>query len=97
MSFRVRLAEIALADLDAIWDFIAADDPSAADRFVDLLVEKAFSLGDMPEMGRSRDEIESGIRSFPVRRYVLFYKVFEEELVVLRIVSGHRDLDALFP
>ena len=28
---------------------------------------------EQPKMGRAREELASGLRSFPVRRYVVFY------------------------
>jgi len=43
--------EPALADLDAIADYIALDKPAAASRFVKKLVAKAGNLAAFPEMG----------------------------------------------
>ena len=64
-----RLTEQAEEDLDEIWAFIAADKISAADRLVKTLLETMQSLADFPGMGRSRDELRQGLRSFPVGNY----------------------------
>lgn len=44
-------------------------------------------------MGRSRDELREGVRSLRLRRfpYIMFYKVNEETLTLLRLLHGARD------
>ena len=58
-------------DLDDIYAWIAAGDPTAAGHFVERLVATARSLGDFPERGRSRAEVGEGYRSLPVGRYLI--------------------------
>jgi len=49
-------------------------------------------------MGRSRDEdFGVGSRSFAVGEYLIVYVVEGEEVLVLRVAHGRRDIDALFP
>jgi plasmid stabilization system protein ParE len=48
-------------------------------------------------MGRSRDEdFGVGTRSFPVGDYVIVYTVEAEDVFILRVVPGRRDLATLF-
>jgi toxin ParE1/3/4 len=47
-------------------------------------------------MGRPRDELASGLRSFPVGTYIVFYRRAKVGIEVARILSGYRDIDALF-
>jgi toxin ParE1/3/4 len=47
-------------------------------------------------MGRSRDELATNVRSFPVNDYLIFYRPIEEGIEILRVVSGYRDLEGLF-
>ena len=47
-------------------------------------------------MGRRRDELLPTLRSFPVDDYLIFYRPIVEGIEVVRIVSGYRDLEALF-
>lgn len=93
---RVRLSEQALADLDDIWLYIAQDHISAADRFIDTLHQKCRELAESPGMGRGRDELAVGLRSLPVGNYVVFYRPMQGGIEVARILSGFRDLEALF-
>jgi len=62
-----RLSHPARADLDAIWLHIAQNaGVDTADRFIDTLTNRLPMLAEMPEAGRSADEIEPGVRVFPV-------------------------------
>jgi toxin ParE1/3/4 len=47
-----RLTPQAEKDLDEITDFIAPDDPAAANRFIDRIEAKCRALAEMPGMGR---------------------------------------------
>jgi toxin ParE1/3/4 len=47
-------------------------------------------------MGRARDELMPGIRSFPFGRYVIFYMLHPGSLDVVRLLHSARDVDAIF-
>lgn len=47
-------------------------------------------------MGRRRDELLPSLRSFPVDDYLIFYRPIAGGIEILRVVSGYRDLNALF-
>jgi len=47
-------------------------------------------------MGRARDELEVGLRSFPVGRYAIFYLPIPDGVEIVRVLHGARDLDAIF-
>lgn len=47
-------------------------------------------------MGRSREELAPGLRSFPVARYVVFYRTGHRGIEIARVLHGARDLDLLF-
>lgn len=61
-----------------------------------LLTEKCGLLAESPEMGRHREELSPRLRSFPVGRYVIFYRTAERGIEVARIVSAYRDIGQLF-
>src|SRR6266852_3053434 len=64
----------AFADLDEIWEFIAADNVMAADRVLDEILEAIRSLVSFPRMGHSRPELTSHpLRFHPVRDFVVVY------------------------
>ena len=89
---RSKLAEL---DLLEIWLFIAEDNEDAADRFLDLLDQKCRHLAEYPLSGRSRQDLAPDLRSFPVKRYVVFYRPTSDGIEVVRVLSGYRDAPAL--
>ncbi|TNF38518.1 MAG: type II toxin-antitoxin system RelE/ParE family toxin [Deltaproteobacteria bacterium] len=94
---QLRLSQAARRDLVNVWTYIAEDNAARADTFLDELYELFQTLADNPEIGRRRDELRTGIRSFPKGSYVVFYALSTEteELEIVRVLSGFRDLDKL--
>lgn len=86
----------ATQDLAQINDYLFAGDPEVADRFLSNITQKFELLANFPNMGRRRDELSSSLRSFPVDDYLIFYRLIEDGIEVVRVVSGYRDLDTLF-
>lgn len=86
----------AKADLIEIWDYIAEDSESRADAFVVKIHEKFLALSERPGIGRAREELGEGIRSFPIGRYIIFYHAVSEGIEVVRVLHASRDLEAIF-
>jgi toxin ParE1/3/4 len=76
--------------------YIANDNESAADRFIDLITQRFKLLGENPYAGRSRDELRPGYRSFPVGQYVVFYRLSESRVQIMHVLHAKRDFEALF-
>ncbi len=93
---RITRRPLAETDILEIWDYIAEDTFAAADRWVDQLDEKLRLLAIQPLMGRTRDELERGVRSLPFGRYVIFYMPTDVGIDVVRVLHGARDIDAVF-
>ena len=96
MKLTLVISDEAIADLVDIWSYIAEDYPERADRFVDEIRSQCESLSETPMIGRERSELLPGMRSFPFGRYLIFYRIAEESLQIVRVLSGYRDLEALF-
>jgi toxin ParE1/3/4 len=90
---RSNLAEL---DLLEIWAYIAEDSPRAADRFLDFLDQKCRTLAEAPGIGRLREDLAPDLRSFPVKRYVVFYRPIEDGIEVARVLSAYRDIARVF-
>jgi len=86
----------AKADLLDMWTWIADIDPDAADGMLDRVQEVASKLSEWPEMGRAREELGEGVRSFVVGSHVVFYRIAAERLELVRVLHGRRDVDTLF-
>ncbi len=94
-----RLAPRAETDLDDIWYYVAKESCSIeiANRLIDTLTDRFFMLAGFPYVGRARDDdFGPGCRSVAVGEYVIVYCVEDLEVLILRVVHGRRDLEALF-
>jgi len=93
---KVFFAPAAEADLEAIHDYIAAENPIAAAGLVTRLEDLAARLADAPGMGRARPELSPTLRSFPLGSYLLFYRPSDNGIEIVRVLHGGRDIPALF-
>jgi toxin ParE1/3/4 len=94
-----RVSPRAEDDLDDIWYYAAKESCSVdtANRLIDSITDRFFLLASRPYLGRARDEdLGPGSRSFPVGEYVIVYCVEDDDVSILRVVHGRRDLEALF-
>ena len=68
-----------------------------ATRLIDSITHRFFFLATVPYGGRARDEdFGAGSRSIAVGEYVIVYCVDGNDVLILRVVHGRRDLGALF-
>jgi len=93
---RVLRRPKAAEDIAGVWGFIADDNLDAADHWVDQLDGQLRLLATQPLMGRARDELAPGIRSFPFGRYLIFYLPISGGIDVVRVLHGARDVDTVF-
>jgi toxin ParE1/3/4 len=94
-----RVSARAAADLDEIWYYVARESGSIeiANRLTDTIIDRFVMLAGFPTIGRARDdEFGPGCRSVTVGEYVIVYCVENEDALILRVVHGRRDLEALF-
>lgn len=82
----------ALADLDEIWEYIAADNLDAADRLLGEIFDTIRSLVSFPLLGHVRVDLTSRpLRFHPVREFLIAYAPEEKQLVILAILHGRRN------
>jgi len=97
--FQVEWTEVALADLEELLDFIAQENPAAADTVLTRLQHAAQRLERHPHRGRavpelSRFEIRL-YRELAVRPWRIIYRVGRGRVWVLAVLDGRRDLEAV--
>jgi toxin ParE1/3/4 len=93
---QVRWSLTAGNDLQDIEDFIARDSILHAITFVDRVVESAETLLKTPQIGRMVPEFNrSDLRELIFRDYRIVYLVQNDQVFILRVVHGSRDLLAL--
>jgi toxin ParE1/3/4 len=93
-----RVAPQAEAELDTVWYYVAKESGSIeiADRLIDSITERFYLLARHPHIGRPRDEdLRAGLRSFSVGEYVIIYRVEENDVLILHVFRGSRDIETL--
>ena len=86
------LHPLACADLDDIWEYIAADNVDAADRVREEIYQAIQSLIPFPYVGHTRTDLTARpLRFQTVHEYVIVYAPDERPLVVIAILHGRRN------
>jgi plasmid stabilization system protein ParE len=100
---RARLSPAAQRDLQKIRDTIARDKPEAAERVRSTILDAADLLATNRELGR---RILGASRRHPdvrwlvvpkFRNYLLFYRPFQDTILVLRILHAAQDWKRFYP
>lgn len=91
---KYRLSLFAKAELMEIWAtiFERSGSEESADKAITRIALKFATLADFPKMGRSREELGAGVRSFPVDRYVIFYRLVTDGIEMSHILYGSQDV-----
>ncbi len=83
----------ARADLRAIGDYIALDDPAAAERWVMKLIAAAERVCKVPTASRRVPELaRDDIREVLVRSYRIVFRVKQSTIEILTVFEGHQRL-----
>lgn len=93
---RYVINALASRDLNEIADYFTENSVEAGERFFNAFNRKCQQLITFPNSGKSYAEIHPGIRGMSLEGYVIFYRILEDGIEVLRVVSGRRDFPALF-
>lgn len=86
---------VAQADLIEVWLFIAEDNLTAADAYIDHLQQSCALLAANPLMGIDRSDIAPGVYSFVVENHVIYYELHDQGIAVLRVWHSARDPESL--
>jgi plasmid stabilization system protein ParE len=92
----VVITAAAKADLLAIRRTIAADNPARAVTFTEELLDRCQALADNPRAYPLVPRYERfGIRRRVHGDYLIFYRLQPEQIEVIHILQGARDIEAL--
>ena len=91
----------AKADLLEIADYIAADNPEAAEAFLDAAEATFAFIASLPSVGRTfrfQSPAAEGMRVWRVEgfeRYLIVYCTVEDRIDIVRVLHGSRDIAGL--
>src|ERR1700758_2143953 len=95
MGFKIVFTRPAIADLEALVEFIARDNPPAAEKFGFEIIEKVAKLDALPFFGRVVPEFKiDNIREVIHRPYRIVYRVHEaaDVIEILRVWHAARGI-----
>jgi toxin ParE1/3/4 len=83
---RLEFSRFVEQDLEAIADFIAADNPSRAVTFIRQIRDAILKIGKQPFIYQLRPEIGAAARLAVVGHYVILFRVVTETVRIERVV-----------
>jgi toxin ParE1/3/4 len=86
-------------DLSKIFEIILqrSNHLITAENFVLRITKRCEAIGNAPYGGRSRNDLEEGLRTVPFEKTaVITYKVETDRIRIFNIFYGGRDYEALF-
>ncbi len=90
------IAPDAAQDLEEISAYYAINNIEAGEKLLDEFEVRCKYLVSFPKIGRSYKTIRSDLRGISFSGYIIFYRTTKNIVEILRVVSGSRDLEALF-
>jgi antitoxin ParD1/3/4/toxin ParE1/3/4 len=80
-------------DLDEIWEYVAADNIGAADRWIGKLFDAFEALARTPGMGHKREDLTHyPVLFWPVGSYLIIYRAERRPIEVVAVTQGSRDI-----
>nr|WP_216671323.1 type II toxin-antitoxin system RelE/ParE family toxin [Mangrovicoccus sp. HB161399] len=83
-------------DLAGIGDFIAQENPGRALSFLAEIEGRMAQASERPESFPARNDVHEGLRAARHGRYLIFFLHSGEEVQIVRVLHGARDLPRQF-
>jgi toxin ParE1/3/4 len=97
-KYDVELLPAAYADLDEIFDCIMADNPQAAARMLDNIMQALPRLERLPHSGSlllDRSLRKYNFRMVIIEPYLAFYRFLDNKVYMYRVLHGMRNYSHL--
>ena len=93
---RYLINVLASQDLNEIANYFAANNVKAGEKFFQDFNRKCKQLVSFPNSGKSYEEIYPKLNGIPLAGYIIFYRIFDDGIEILRVISGRRNLPSIF-
>lgn len=93
---RYLINVLATHDLNEIADYFTTNNIEAGERFFQEFSRRCQQLVNFPNLGRTYIEIRPDLRGLALDGYVIFYRILDNGIEILRVVSGRRDMLSIF-
>lgn len=92
----VNITPLAETDLEDIWTYIATHSIESANRTIEDLMKTFNLLADNPALGRDKPELIVNVRSFPRKKYIIFYFPIAAGVEIFRVLHAARNIEDVF-
>jgi toxin ParE1/3/4 len=84
-------------DLDEIWEYTAGRwGPKQAEDYIRLLQGAIETVAEEPRRGRACDEVRVGYHKYPAGSHMVFYRIGNGYIDVVRILHSRMDFERHF-
>jgi toxin ParE1/3/4 len=90
------IATKAMQDLRDIADYLGDISLESADRFLQEFDQRCIQLVAFPMSGKGYPQLQSDLRGIPFKDYIIFYRILENGIEIMRVIAGRRDLRSIF-
>ena len=90
------LAPSSTRDLDRLSQYFLETNVEAGERLFKALNQKFYNLTQFPNLGKPYPHLNPNIRGLIVEKYIIFYRVTETQVEIVRVVDGRQNLAKLF-
>ncbi len=90
------LSRKAIQDLTEIWQYTCITwSEIQADKYYELLIQAFTPLAIKPSLGKSYEEVLSGLMGYRVGQHIIFYRIsIAKKLQIIRILDVRMDLNS---
>jgi toxin ParE1/3/4 len=93
---KVKITPLAETDLEDIWIYISTHSVESANRTIAELMKAFNLLASSPGLGRDKPELVVNVRSFPHKRYIIFYFPIDDGVEIFRVLHAARNIEDVF-
>jgi toxin ParE1/3/4 len=84
-------------DLVEVWNYLYREaSRDIADAQARKIRDRCALLRAHPLMGRPRDKLQPGLRAVLVSPYIVFHRVMDNDVQIVRVLHERRNIEAIF-
>ncbi|ERT07922.1 plasmid stabilization system family protein [Lyngbya aestuarii BL J] len=87
---------LASRDINDIAEYFANNNVAAGEEFFREFNRRCQQLVNFPNLGKSYAEIRPDLRGLSFKGYIIFYRLLDDGVEILRVLSGRRNFPSFF-
>lgn len=92
-KLKYKISQEALLDLNDIWEYTFHKwSKEQADRYFNLIFDEIDFISENSELGTSYDHIRKNYRASKIKSHLIFYRLENNNIEVIRILHQRMDL-----